>query len=93
MKKISINSKVIRSDDVFVEKVDDESSIIFNISSGIFVSIDTIGAFILNSINEEITVRDVISLIQNEFQCEYDVTDDIIEFLNNAVDNGVAIIL
>lgn len=70
---------------VFVEKINNTEMFAINITTGTFVSIDRIGMLIFEFIAEPHCIGDIIKKIQDEYDCENDITNDIIEFIDKAI--------
>ena len=56
-----------------------------------FISIDEIGLRILQYIKEPRFMNDIIEMIKREYDCPEDITDDITDFINKAVEEGFAV--
>ena len=78
--------KVKTFESVFVERVNDDEMFAINVATGTFVSIDEIGKLIIKFIVEPHSISDIIRKIKEEYDCEYDITNDIIEFITKAID-------
>lgn len=84
MVAINENTIVKKSNEIFVEPVADDNIIALNVSTGTFVSIDYVGKFILDYIEEPRTIGSIISRLKDAFECPEDIASDVYEFITMA---------
>jgi len=87
---MELNQKVIFSESVFAQLVDDEM-VLLDMESENYFGLDEVGTSIWNAMQENETLEEVFSVLLEQYDVgEEMLKNDLLNFVTKLVDNGLA---
>lgn len=82
MEPITLNSRVVRSEDFITSTVDNDL-VMMSLEKGTYYGLDSIGSHVWENIAEPITVHDLCQKLTNQFEVQpTQCQTDVLAFLN-----------
>lgn len=89
MRKLTLESTVVRTSDVLASPVDDEL-VMMDIEQGAYFSLDRVGADIWARLAEPLTVADLCAQLQRQYNVDQATCEaDVLAVLNEMASNGL----
>jgi len=87
--KIDLNSRIVRSDGPVSAPVDDEL-VMADVDAGKYYALNNVSTAIWNGIGKEITVKDLCSRLQSEYDVDQDrCKTEVLKFVNELDAKGL----
>ncbi|WP_129676345.1 lasso peptide biosynthesis PqqD family chaperone [Candidatus Chloroploca sp. Khr17] len=89
MPELTLDSTVVRAEDVMASPVDDEL-VMMDLERGVYYSLDRVGADIWNRLAQPVAVADLCSQLMQKYAVDQETCEtDVLAVLNDMAANGL----